>query len=71
MADIVASVPELTILIFSMEGTISMINSAISTSLLPGAPNEVELFTASKMAFSTSSLAWPKIIGPQELMRSI
>ena len=57
MADIVASVPELTILIFSIEGTISMINSAISTSLLPGAPKEGELFTASKTAFSTSSLA--------------
>src|SRR5690606_22204360 len=71
MADMVASVPELTILTISNEGTMSTINSAISTSLRVGAPKEKENCKASATAFSTESCAWPNTMGPQELINSM
>ena len=71
MAAIVASVPELTILTFSTEGTIWQINSAISTSFLVGAPYESESESASRTASSIKGWAWPSNIGPQELIISI
>ena len=70
MADMQASVPELTSRTFSMLGTMSRISSAISTSRWVGAPKLKESGKALLTASSTSCGACPSIIGPQELIKS-
>jgi hypothetical protein len=55
MADMVASVPELTMRTFSNDGTMLTIVSAISTSRRVGAPKEKESGNASRTARSISS----------------
>ncbi|MCY1460484.1 hypothetical protein D9M71_780480 [compost metagenome] len=63
-----ASVPEFTKRILSILGTIETANSAISVSKAVGIPKDVPSMALSITAFTTGSKAWPKIIGPQELM---
>ena len=61
----VASVPELTKRIFSMEGKRRFTASASSTSPGQGAPKEVDRPAASVTARTTSGWACPRIRGPQ------
>ena len=67
-ADIVASVPELTMRTISRPGTRAMMRSAIVTSSGLGTPNESPCAAVRTTASSTSGCAWPRIIGPQEPM---
>ena len=71
IALIVASVPELTILTFSTEGTISIIFEAIFVSSSVGAPKVVPFFEQFIIASIVYSSAWPKINGPHEPTQSI
>ena len=66
MADIVASVPELTILTISIDGTIATICSAMAVSTSVGAPKLVPCSLAVVIAATTTGCAWPRISGPQE-----
>ena len=66
MADIVASVPELTKRTFSIAGKASITSSASSASVGVEAPKLVPLRAAWTMASTTSGAAWPRISGPQE-----
>jgi hypothetical protein len=66
-----ASVPEETNRARSQEGTRRRISSASKTSFLFGAPNENEFFVVDCTASKTAGWAWPKIIGPQELTKSM
>ena len=68
-ADIVASVPELTSRTLST-GARAASCSASSTSATVAAPNEVPRPTAAVTAATTSGWACPRIIGPQEQIRS-
>src|SRR5690606_19082173 len=69
IADIVASVPELTSRTFSA-GVRATISSASSTSPGVGAPYDVPRPAASRTASTTAGCACPRIIGPQEHTRS-
>ena len=71
IALIVASVPELTILTFSIEGTISIIFDAIRDSISVGAPYVVPLFEYSIIESIVAFSACPKIRGPQDPTQSI
>ena len=66
MADMVASVPELTKRSFSMEGTARMTSSARSASAAVEAPKLAEHAAACWIASTTGGKACPRIIGPQE-----
>jgi hypothetical protein len=66
MADMVASVPELTKRIFAMDGKQAVMRSARSASAAVDAPKLVELRAARSMASTTGGKAWPRIIGPQD-----
>ena len=61
-----ASVPEFTIRIISIAGTLSQMNFAISTSISVAAPKLSPLSQARTTAFRISWLLCPRIIGPQE-----
>lgn len=63
-----ASVPEFTKRILSIFGTIETANSAIFVSNSVGVPKDVPNFALSIIASTTGLCAWPKIIGPQELI---
>ena len=65
MADIVASVPLLTMRTFWMLGTHSQIVRAISTSYRFGMPKLTPSFAAVWIASITGIGAWPRIAGPQ------
>ena len=65
-ADMTASVPELTILTISMEGTSPHISSAISTSAGQLAPKLKPRPAASMAASRIAGWLWPRIMGPQE-----
>jgi hypothetical protein len=65
------SVPELTIRTISMEGTKEMISSAICDSISVGAPKLLPLIAVVWIASTTFGCAWPKIIGPQEPIKSM
>ena len=64
MADMVASVPELTMRTISMEGTSSQTSLASATSAPVGAPKLVPLAAASCTASVTTGWAWPNSSGP-------
>ena len=64
MADMVASVPELTMRTISMEGTNSHTNLASVTSAEVGAPKLVPLAAAACTASVTTGWAWPNSNGP-------
>ena len=66
MADIEASVPELTNRTISIEGTASTTNCAASTSYSVGAPNEAPDRVAACAASTTAGWECPSINGPQE-----
>src|SRR5437773_7128574 len=66
MHDIVASVPLLTIRTFSIDGTQSQINSAISTSSGFGIPKLNPRVAAPRTASITTFGAWPRIAGRSE-----
>ena len=66
MADIVASVPELTRRTFSTLGTISTIFSAIWISSSVGAPKPRLAVDCSRTASTTGANPCPWIMGPQE-----
>ena len=66
IADIVASVPELTKRIFSMTGYEIAMRSARSASAAVEAPKLADLRAARSMASTTGGKAWPRIMGPQE-----
>src|SRR5579872_1770791 len=66
MADMVASVPELTNRTFSIRGNAESTNSASSGSSGLDAPKLVPLRAAAITASTTSGAAWPRISGPQE-----
>jgi hypothetical protein len=68
MALIVASVPELTIRTFSIEGTAATTISASSDSISVGAPKLVPRSRAAATAAFTLGCPCPRIIGPQEPM---
>ena len=70
MALIVASVPEFTSRTCSTGATRPMISSASSISADVGAPNDSPRPAAARTASTTAGCAWPRIIGPQELIRS-
>ncbi|SKX54933.1 Uncharacterised protein [Mycobacteroides abscessus subsp. abscessus] len=70
IADIVASVPELTKRTRSTGSTRSMISSASSISPSVGAPKESPWAAVFCTASTTAGCAWPRIIGPQEETRS-
>ena len=65
IAESVASVPEFTMRTISQLGTMAVIASAIVTSSGFGTPKERPSTITSRTASSTSSRAWPAIIGPQ------
>lgn len=69
IADMVASVPELTSRTCST-GVRSTISAASSTSPGVGVPKLVPSVAASRTASTTSGWAWPRINGPQEQTRS-
>ena len=71
MALITASVPELTIRIISIDGMLSQMSFAISTSIFVAAPKLNPLAQASITASNTSGWLCPKIIGPQEPIKSM
>jgi hypothetical protein len=62
----VASVPDDTHRIICSDGTAAFTVSAKSTSSSVGAPKLVPCAAASCTAASTSSWAWPTIMGPHE-----
>ena len=66
MALIVASVPELVILIFSMDGKFFLISFANFVSSKVGAPKLVLFFITFCIELITALLACPRIIGPHE-----
>src|SRR5439155_1127695 len=66
MADMVASVPELTRRSISMAGMAWVIISASSASAGVLAPKLVPARAADSMALTTSEWAWPRMSGPQE-----
>ena len=69
-ADIVASVPEETSRIFSIDGIMKRTSSPNSTSRAVGAPNVVPDAAVWMIATSTSGSAWPRISGPHEPTKS-
>src|SRR5580693_8527367 len=69
MADIVASVPELTSRTCST-GARATISSASDTSPGVAAPNDVPRSSAADTADTTAGCACPRIIGPHEQTRS-
>ena len=66
MADMVASVPELTKRTFSTAGKASVTSTARSASVGVEAPKLVPLRAAWTMASITSGTEWPRMSGPQE-----
>ncbi len=66
IADMVASVPELTKRSFSIDGTAEITISASSPSVGVDAPKLAPLAAARCIASTTGGWAWPRIIGPQE-----
>jgi hypothetical protein len=64
MADMVASVPELTRRTFSTLGTRAQISSAMRTSPSVGAPYEVPFVAASWIAETMAGWAWPAMTAP-------
>ena len=66
IADMVASVPELTKRTFSIAGKASITSAASSASVGVEAPKLVPFRAASMMASMTSGAAWPRMSGPQE-----
>ena len=69
-ADIVASVPEETSRIFSIDGIMKRTSSPNSTSRAVGAPKVVPCEAAWMMATTTSGSACPRISGPHEPTKS-
>ena len=69
-ADIVASVPEQTRRIFSIDGIMLRMSSPNSTSRAVGAPKVVPPDAACTIAATTSGSACPRISGPQEPTKS-
>jgi hypothetical protein len=66
IADIVASVPELTMRTTSIDGTRRVIVSAIVTSASHGVPNDRPFSMAFATAARTCGWLWPTTIGPHE-----
>ncbi len=70
-ADIAASVPEETNRTFSTDGTAAATVSAIAASRSVGAPKLVPVSSAADTACFTLGCPCPRIIGPQEPMKSM
>ena len=66
-----ASVPELTMRTFWMEGTHAVISSAIATSSGFGTPKDSPRPAASRTASTTTAGACPRMAGPQVPTKSI
>ena len=69
-ADMVASVPDETRRIFSIDGTMNWTSSPSSASRAVGAPKVVPEAAVWTMAATTSGSAWPRISGPHEPTKS-
>ena len=67
----VASVPEETMRTMSIDGTASTTAFAMRTSSSVGAPKLVPRPSCARTASSTTSGAWPRIIGPQDITKSM